>query len=311
MGDRVRAGCAFVTGGSSGIGLAVAMLLAQDYGRIGLFARDAARLQAAADLIRQTVPGTVVGLYAVDVSDSEAVTRAVSAAIRDLGAPQRVVLSTGSVDLGETMALSDAAHRRGMEVNYFGSLWVVRAVTPHLARGAAIGLLGSAGGIIGIYGYAAYAPAKFALRGLADILRVELAGQGITVTLCLPPDTDTPMLQREERERSPVTARMAGGAARMTATAVAQALIRGMDRGRYVVLPSLPVGLMWWLAPILLPFLQWRERRLLNRLPAPPSRAASPHVFADHMDEHRHDPPGEEADRKDQRERQENAGIGG
>lgn len=306
MGERLQAGCAFVTGGSSGIGLAVALILARTHGHIGLFARNPAKLQAAAALIRQTVPGTTVGLYAVDVSDPAAVTRAVSAAVHELGAPQRVVLSTGAVDLGETVVLSDAAHRRGMDVNYFGSLWMVRAVTPYLARGAAIGLLGSAGGVIGIYGYAAYAPAKFALRGLADILRVELAGRGITVTLCLPPDTDTPMLQREERERSPVTARMAAGAPRMTAEAVAHALIRGMDRGRYLVLPSRAVRLMWWLTPVLLPILQWRERRLLQGMPT-----LSSHMFADDVGEHRHDPPCEEADRKDQCEREENPRIGG
>lgn len=306
IGKADRQGCAFVSGGSSGIGLAVALKLARKHGRIALFARDPERLQAAARRIAAVAPGTMVRVYPVDVADAIAVARTVTTAVAEVGAPHRVVLSAGTVDLGETDRLSDAAHRRGMEVNFFGSLWMVRAVLPHLAPGAAIGLLGSAGGIIGIYGYAAYAPSKFALRGLADILRVELAGRGITVTLCLPPDTDTPMLQRELKVRSPVTARIAAGAPRLSADVVAEALLRGMDRGRYLVMPGLSVRLMWWLAPILLPLLQRRQRRLLQD-PA----LSSAHMFADDVDEHRQNAPREEADRKDQREGQKDPRIGG
>lgn len=295
MSEARGARCAFVTGGSSGIGLAAALRLARGHGRLGLFARDPAGLAQAAELIRRAVPGTVVGCYPVDMADAEAVTEAVALAVAALGPPQRVVLAAGTVALGETVGIDAELHHRVMEVNYFGVLWAVRAVLPHMQAGAVIGLVGSAGGVVGIYGYAAYAPSKFALRGLADILRVELAARGIGVTLCLPPDTETPMLWREERERSAVTARMAAGGKRMTAEAVAAALVSGMDRGRFLVLPNLPVRLLWWLAPVLLPWMQRRQIRLLRA-------AGSSHVFADDMDEHGQDAPGKEAHCKDQRQ---------
>lgn len=288
------AGCAFVTGGSSGIGLAVAMRLARDHGRVALFARDRDRLERAVAQIAAAFPATVLRAYPVDVGDPQAVERAMAEAVADLGAPRRVVISAGLVRLGETDALTRADHRRLMDVNFFGSLWTVRALLPHLERGAAIGLIGSAAGIIGIYGYAAYAPSKFALRGLAEILRVELRGRGIGVTLCLPPDTETPMLKEEEESRSMVTARLAAEGGRMSADAVARALIAGMERGRFLVLPNLPVRLTWYLAPFLLPWLQRRQERLL--------RHASAQMFAHHMDEHRQDPPPKETDREDKRE---------
>ncbi len=285
---------AFVTGGSSGIGLAAARQLAHGHRRIGLFARDPVKLGQAADAIRREVPGTEVRCYAVDVGDAAAVTRAVGLAVAEIGAPWRVILSAGMVELGETDTLSEAAHRRAMDVNYFGCLWAIRAVVPHMAHGSAIGIVGSAGGIIGIYGYAAYAPSKFALRGLADILRVELAGRGIGVTLCLPPDTETPMLVAEERQRSAVTARMAAGGRRMTADAVAVALLHGMDWGRFMVLPNRAIRLLWLCAPLLLPVVQWRQRRLLRRF-----GPQSAQVFTDDVDEHRQDAPNQKADRKD------------
>lgn len=298
VGAAQRDGCAFVTGGSSGIGLAAALRLARGHRRLGLFARDAVRLEQAAEVIRRAVPGTEVHCYAVDVSDAGAVRQAVEQAVDAIGAPRRVILSAGVLELGETGVLTVAAHRRVMDINYFGCLWTIRAVLPHMTRGSAIGIVGSAGGIIGVYGYSAYAPSKFALRGLADVLRVELAGRGIAVTLCLPPDTETPMLAEEERQRSTVTAEMAASGGRMTADAVAIRLLEGMDRGRFLVLPNFSVRLLWWFSPLLLPLVQWQQRRLLRRLAQP-----SAQVFANDMDEHGQDAPGQKTHGKDQEQR--------
>ena len=261
-----RGGCAFVTGGSSGIGLAAALLLARSCGRIALFARDAGKLAKAAERIRAAAPGTEVRVFPVDVADEAQVKAVVRRALNETGSPDRIVLSAGAVVLGETLDVPASEHRRVMDTNYFGTLWMAQAVIPHLRPGSALGLIGSAGGIVGIYGYAAYAPSKFALNGLADILRVELEGRGVTVTLCLPPDTETPMLAAEVKVRSAVTQRMASGATQMTAEAVAACLIGAMERGRFLALPNASVRALWWFAPVVRPVLLWWQARLLRRL---------------------------------------------
>lgn len=286
---------AFVTGGSSGIGLAAALRLARTHDRVALFARDMQRLRGAADLISQRFPGCRVTVHCVDVACSADVKQTMAEAVREVGAPDRVILSAGIVELGETEVLTEAAHRRAMEVNYFGVLWSIRSVLPHLSRGARIGIVGSMAGIAATYGYAAYAPSKFALRGLVDILRVELAGKGIGVTLCLPPDTDTPMLARERAVRHPVTVRMAAGAPTLSADDVARALLAGMDRDSALVLPCLAAKLTWWLAPVLSPILRWQQTRLLRQ-----SGPHSAEMFPDHVDEHRDDAPDQEGNRRDQ-----------
>ena len=58
-------------------------------------------------------------------------------------------------------------------------------------------MLASQAGQIGVYGYTAYTPTKFALRGLAESLRMELKPYRVAVSLVVPPDTDTPLLARE------------------------------------------------------------------------------------------------------------------
>ncbi len=96
-----------------------------------------------------------------------------------------------------------------MQVNYFGVANCIRQALPHLVDNARIAIVSSAVAVIGVCGYAAYAPSKFALRGLAEILRVELANQNLNVTLCMPPDTLTPQLSREQLLRPSATKKIA------------------------------------------------------------------------------------------------------
>lgn len=258
--------CVFVTGGSSGIGLAVARLAVREGARVALFARDEVRLAAAvAELGAVAGAGDVRG-FPADVADPVALGRAVAEAVAVLGPPDRLILSAGVIRQGEVLAMDLGDHRRMIDVNLFGCLNMVAVCAPVMRAGAAVGIVGSAAGLVGIYGQGGYAASKFALRGLAEALRVELAAQGVSVTLCLPPDTDTPMLAAELRDRHPVTAAIAGGGRPMAAEAVARALLRGMARRRFLVLPRADLWLLHLFAPLLVPLLRIRQERALRRL---------------------------------------------
>ncbi|MDP1667534.1 SDR family NAD(P)-dependent oxidoreductase [Phaeovulum sp.] len=265
---RDAEGAIFVTGGSSGIGLATARLLARAAAtpKLALFARNPARLEQAAALLRTDLPQADIRTFVLDVTDTAAVEAAVAAAAAALGPPHRVVLSAG-ITLTGRLDTVDLAEQRGvMEVNYFGSLNMVRALVPRMQAGAKLALVGSAAGLHGVYGYGGYAPSKFALRGLAEVLRVELQPRGIGVTLCLPPDTDTPMLEAEVPLRPAVTSHISAAAPAMSAEAVAAALVRGMEAGRFLVLPGLSVKLLYLFAPWIAPLLRWHQQRLIRRL---------------------------------------------
>ena len=79
-----------------------------------------------------------------------------------------------------------------MEVDYFGTLHAVRAVVPSMIerRRGHLVLGRRPPALIGVFGYSAYAPAKFAVRGLAETLAAELAPYGIVVACAYPPDTE-------------------------------------------------------------------------------------------------------------------------
>ena len=264
----VPAGPAVVTGGSSGIGLAAATRLARAGHPVVLIARGTERLETAAAEIRRAVSGAVVTTRALDVRDPAAIEQAVAAAVAAHGPVAWLVASAGIVAPGlfVDQALDD--HRAQLDVNYLGTLHAVRAVVPSMraARGGRIVLVSSGAGLFGIYGYAAYAPSKFAVRGLAEVLRVELAEHGIAVTLACPPDTDTPQLVAERAARPEATAAIAAGGGVWSADAVAEAMLKTAAAGRFLVAPGLALGLLARLHSLIAPLLRRHQTRIVRSL---------------------------------------------
>lgn len=223
---------AVVTGGSSGIGLAVARELARRGAKLHLIARDPEKLQAARRLLEQE---TQVEVHTADVADEHAVTTVIQS-IGDASGIDLLIVSAGIMRVGRFAEMEPAQFEESLAVNYRGALHTVRAAWPYLiqARGR-LGLVSSVAGYTGVYGYTAYAPAKFALAGLAECLRMEARPHGIGVTVVYPPDTDTPLLAYEREHAPPETRAVTAGARTLSPEAVAQAFVRGLLKGKFEV----------------------------------------------------------------------------
>jgi 3-dehydrosphinganine reductase len=222
----------------------LARLLAAQGWALTLLARDTGRLEAArAELAAM---GATIRPVSVDVRDEAAMDMVVAAAIAELGPPELVVASAGIVLPGIFTELASAAYRDTLDVNFHGAVHLVRAALPAMrTRGSGrIVLISSGAGLIAFYGYTAYAPSKFALRGFAEALRSELAPEGVGVSIVYPPDTDTPQLREELRVRPAITSRLAGGARTRTPEEVAKAILKGVRRRRFTIAPGWEMGLL-------------------------------------------------------------------
>lgn len=242
-----------VTGGSSGIGLAVADLLLERGDRVSLVARDAERLAEAARTLSRGEEARAGRIFIVpaDVADGEAVSGAAEKATSRFGAIGALVASAGIVEPARFLEQDAAAFDRQISVNLTGVSNSVRAVLPgmHGKGGGRVMIVSSGAGLIGIPGYSAYCASKFALRGLAAALRAEMASAGISVSICFPPDTLTPQLERELPLRPPEAQAMIGRVRPQETAIVARAILAGMDRGRREIHFGLALRLLGYFGP--------------------------------------------------------------
>lgn len=252
---------ALITGGSSGIGLETARLLAARGATVSLLARRADVLASAAADLRDG--GATVHTFSADVADQAAVVRAVADLESAAGPIDVVVTSAGQARPGHFLELDDEVFRRMIEVDYFGTLYAVRAVAPSMVerRRGSIVAVSSGAGLVGLWGYTAYAPAKFAVRGLMESLRAELRPHGVRVSCVYPPDVDTPQLAEENLYKPAETAAISGAVKPMPATDVAASIVKAVDTGRFAVYPNREMALLAGLGPLLAPVV----RRVFDR----------------------------------------------
>jgi 3-dehydrosphinganine reductase len=258
---------ALVTGGSSGIGYAIARRLLADGMNVSLIARGKARLDEARDALLKEAPDARVVAISADVAVRAEAQGAVAQAIAALGAPKLVVTSAGIAIPGYFEDVPVEVFERTMAVNYLGTVYVVKAALPAMkAAGGHVVLISSGAGLIGIFGYTPYCPTKFALRGFAEALHAELRHQGVGVSIAYPPDTETPQLIEEEKTKPAETRIMTARAGLWSADAVAERILKDVGRGAFAITPGFELSALYRFGSVLAPFVQWGWARHVARM---------------------------------------------
>jgi len=221
-----------VTGGSEGIGLATAAAFAARGARVSLVARDPAKLAAARDRL-----GGLPAVASADVTDRVALARAFGELVTAQGPVDILVTAAGASEPGRFTELDDDAFARQLDLNVLGTVHACRLVVADMCarRRGHLVLVSSVAGFLGIYGFSAYAPTKFAVRGFGEALRAELAPCGVRVSIVYPPDTDTPGLRRENERKPAETKAISATIPPVPAERVAAAIVRGVERDRLAV----------------------------------------------------------------------------
>ena len=186
-----------ITGGSSGIGLATARLLARRGARVFLIARSAAKLAAAADAIAQE--GGTAAYAVADVGDRNALLTALDAAEEAFGSVAGLFANAGTGGRFAPLAeYDDAQFDAVLRTNLTSVYWAIkRVLPPMLARGAgSIVVTGSLASARGMPFNAAYVASKHAVMGLARAAAAEAAPRNVRVNCVLPGLIETPMLMQ-------------------------------------------------------------------------------------------------------------------
>ncbi|KAM9666414.1 LOW QUALITY PROTEIN: 3-ketodihydrosphingosine reductase-like [Trichechus inunguis] len=199
-----------VTGGSSGIGKCIAIECYRQGEFITLVARNEDKLlQAKKETEKQSVDGKQVVL-SVDVSQDYNQVKNVIKQAQEILGPVDVLVNCAGMSLsGKFEELEVSTFERLMSINYLGSVYPSHAVITtmkerHVGRSVSVS---SQARQLGLFGFTAYSSSKFALRGSAEALQMEVKPYNIYVAVAYPPDTDTPGLA-EENKTKPLETRL-------------------------------------------------------------------------------------------------------
>lgn len=269
---RFRGRHVLVTGGSEGIGFALARRLVAVGAEVTLVSRSAEKLAAAGARLAAEVPAARIEAVPLDVGDAAAVAATFP---RWLGArPLDVLINNAAVSRpGYFDEIPAADFQRMMDVNFAGVVNVTRALLPALerARGHLVNV-GSLSSVVATLGHSAYCSSKFALYGFSEVLRAELRPRGVAVSIVLPPETETRMVEDERPFLPPAAVVLQESAGRLTADEVARATLRGVAGGDFEIVPGLLARLALFAARLSPALVRAYSDWVIDRVPAGPRR---------------------------------------
>ena len=223
---------AIICGGSKGIGKATAKLFVQLGGKVCIVARTLEDLNAAAEEIKSLKEdeNQLVEVMSCDTSHMEQVEQLFNEHIKKFGVPDYSFNFVGISYPNYTDKLTVEDFKFHMDNNFFGQLNPILTILPYYMErkeGYFINM-SSLAGYIGVMGYAAYTPTKFAIVGLSEVLRNEYKAYNIKVSIVYPPDTDTFGLHEEAKSRPEELNIIAERAGLMQPDDVAEVIIKGV-----------------------------------------------------------------------------------
>lgn len=181
---------AIVTGSASGIGLAVARLLASEGAIVMMADRNEEGVKTAADDI-----GANARPHAFDVSDHEACTHLVETIVAEHGGLDILCNIAGVLDMAPLAKFTPDRWARMIGVNLSGVFFMSQAAMPHLieTRGAIVNMA-SAAGLVGVPYNSPYSASKHGVVGMTKAMALEFANQGVRINAICPGGVKTPML---------------------------------------------------------------------------------------------------------------------
>lgn len=183
---------AVISGGTTGIGLAIAQRFVAEGAHVVIFGRRQAQLDEAAERIGRNV--TAIQADATKLDDLD---RVVAAVKRERGVVDIVVSNAALVEQASIDTLTPEHFDRTFNLNARGPVFLVQKLLPLMTRGGSIVLVSSAMHVMGIPGHTTYAATKAALRSYARTWAAEFKDRGIRVNTLSPGVTDTPMLDSQ------------------------------------------------------------------------------------------------------------------
>ncbi|CAH8461905.1 unnamed protein product [Schistosoma bovis] len=251
-----------ITGGSSGIGLSLAKLFYGAGANVTIVARDLKKLESAREIIKCGKDrNNNVFILSVDLTSEYSVLNEIfSKHVATLGSVDILVNCAGYAVARKFLDTPTDDIQGMLHLNYLSAVHVTRILLPymldqkfHQTHERRIAFICSLASQVGVYGYAAYTGSKYALRGFAETLEMELGHKGPFVTIAFPPDTDTPGYIRENVGKPVVTKAISATAGLASPDDVAKSVYLDIMNGKLISTCGLEGVFLSWITAGIFP----------------------------------------------------------
>lgn len=237
-----------ITGGSSGIGFALAEQMVLAEANVWILARREEVLKdSLAQLeIKKISENQKIAMIVADVSNFSILKPQLDKVFNDNMYPEILFNCAGVVHPGEFLEMDIEDYLSDISIDYMGTVNTTKIIAPLMAknRRGHIVNISSLAGLVSVYGYSAYSPAKAAVKSFTAALRSELYPYNIQVSIVYPADTETPQLTYDNEHKPAITKEISEAWGLYTAEQTAQGIIKGMEKGKYAIMPSLTTRLL-------------------------------------------------------------------
>ncbi len=225
-----------ITGGSSGIGFALAKEFARQKAKVILISREKEKLEFAIAQLQKMYSNIHAEYFTADVSDKNQVTLVINEIGNKFHQIDVLINCAGIITCGRFADQPVEDLEKCVYVNYLGSVYTSKSAWPWLKKTKGqLSFVSSVAGYMGLIGYSSYAPTKFALSGLAESLRMEGKKDDIKISIIYPPDTDTPLLKYERAHTLPESIALSKSIKVISPEKVAEIYMQGLQKNRFEI----------------------------------------------------------------------------
>ena len=233
----------FITGGSEGIGKAIAKLLTGKGANTFIFSRNPKKITKALKEIRKNKisKDQICEGISLDVTKLNIVKTKFSTLFKKYGNIDILINTAGFAAPGYFEKIPPETFHDMMEVNYFGIVNTITAAFPFFVKnnGGHIVNTSSLSGFLPVFGYSGYTASKYAVIGFSEVLKSEFKRHNIKVSVLCPPDTDTPGFKKENKTKPAETVEISKGAKLMTPKQVAESFEKAFSKNKFMIIPGL------------------------------------------------------------------------
>ena len=224
----------------SGMGLVTARMLREKNCSVTIIARNLDKLREAKEEVDAATPSSSGSLEiaSADVSNREEIESVIKKCCEKHNNRVDVcIMSAGVSRPGKIEEVSTTMYENMININYLGSLYSAMAVIPFMKErnSGRLVFVSSLAGLTSVIGFAGYSSSKFAVRGLAQVLQMELKPFNIYTTLVNPPDVETPMLADEMKYKCEECKIISGDGGLFQPEDIARDIISSIQSWRFMV----------------------------------------------------------------------------